>query len=278
MGRAYHPLNLKDALRIRSTEQTSVLAGGTDWMIRQKRLLSEGCSVLYIGQLEELRRIAGDDETLHIGAVCTLSDLLSSPLVPEYLKKPLAEMASPAIRNIATIGGNVCNASPAADTLPMLYALDADICLRSAEGEEIVPVQDFILGPGRTKLDKNQILTSIRIPVQYEWACTYKKLGMRRANSLSKLSFYAIAVHADACLHDVRITFGAVAPTVVRCREAERKILSGNNDAKDDVIQRVSALYDELLQPIDDVRSNSKYRRTVSLRLLEQYLIEEMNL
>ena len=139
---------------------------------------------------------------------------------------PLNEMASPAIRNIATIGGNVCNASPAADTLPMLYALDASVCLQSAAGVEIVPVQDFILGPGRTKLDNNQILTEIRIPVRYNWTCTYKKLGMRRANSLSKLSFYAITLHTDDHLQDIRIAYGAIAPTVIRCQEAEREILS----------------------------------------------------
>jgi xanthine dehydrogenase FAD-binding subunit len=278
MAAVYWPLNLEDALTFLDAERPLVLAGGTDWMIKRERHTPDKRSVLYIGRLPKLRQITQQGDTLCISAACTLSELLESPLVLEYLKQPLAEMASPAIRNVATIGGNICNASPAADALPMLYALDAVLCLQSAAGVETVPIQDFILGPSKTRLRAEQLMTEIQIPLQHGWTCTYRKVGMRRANSLSKLSFYALANHASGSLTDIRIAYGAVAPTVVRSREAELDILSAARLGEAGALPRIINHYNGLLHPIDDVRSSREYRRSVSLRLLTQYLTEEMRL
>jgi CO/xanthine dehydrogenase FAD-binding subunit len=270
MAIAYRPLSLTEALRIRSSGNTQVLAGGTDLMVKRRRFSPVVCPVLLISQLEELRQIVRRGDELRIGASW-------SPLLPDYLREPLAQMASPAIRNVATIGGNLCNASPAGDALPMLYALDAMLYLQSEAGGEEVPVQDFILAPGRTRLHEAQLLTEIRIPLRRGWRCTYRKVGMRRANSLSKLSFYALSDRPAGCLRDIRIAFGAVAPTVVRSREAELEILSGISLPPEDQLRRALACYDKLLHPIDDARSSQVYRRAVSLRLLAQYLREEMS-
>lgn len=277
MANVHRPLNLEDALDIRASGRALVLAGGTDFMLRRGRLLAEDRPVLLIGRLEEMRQVALCGDELRVGAACTLSQLLASPLLPDYLKGPLAQMASPAIRNVATIGGNLCNASPAGDALPMLYALDAALSLRSKAGEEVVSVRDFILAPGKTRLGGGQLLTEIRIPLRRNWRCTYRKVGTRRANSLSKLSFYAVADRWAGRLRDVRIAFGAVAPTVVRSREAEREILSGALPPTADQLRKTIARYDALLHPIDDVRSSHAYRRAVALRLLTQYLTEEMS-
>jgi len=273
----YRPLILQEALHLRSCENAQVVAGGTDWMLRRARSSPGKQPVLYVGGLKELQGIVLRGDTLCIGAACTLTDLLLSPLLPDCLKQPLAQMASPAIRNVATIGGNVCNASPAADAVPMLYALDAVLRLQSEGGGETVPVQDFILAPGRTRLKEGQLLTQIHIPLQRAWRCTYRKVGMRRANSLSKLSFYALTDRSAGGLTDVRITFGAVAPVVVRSREMEQEILSGNQPLSKDQMQRIITQYDKLLRPIDDARSNQVYRREISLRLLKQFLAEEIN-
>ena len=276
MVKAYRPLNLEEALRVQTTLRAQVLAGGTDLMVRRGRVLSGGRPVLYIAHLDELRQITRSADGLRVGAACTLSQLLASPLLPDYIKQPIAQMASPAIRNVATIGGNLCNASPAADALPMLYALDAALCLQSEGKTEWVSVQDFILGPGRTRLNEGQLLTQIRIPLRQGWRCFYHKVGMRRANSLSKLSFYALAEHTPGHLKDVRIALGAVAPTVVRSREAELEIISGNRPLSSEQLQSILAQYDTLLKPIDDARSNASYRREISLRLLRQYLRERI--
>lgn len=160
----------------------------------------------------------------------------------------------------------------------MLYALDGVLCLQSSAGIETMPVQDFVLGPGKTRIGEKQLLTEIQIPLQKNWTCLYRKLGMRRANSLSKLSFYALANHASGSLTDIRIAFGAVAPTVVRSREAELDILSAARLGDEGVLPRIINRYDGLLRPIDDVRSSREYRHKVSLRLLTQYLTEEMRL
>lgn len=272
MAGALRPRDLKEALCFLQAQHMPMLAGGTDLMLKRKRLDSQEGRVLCIGHLEELRQIAREGEVLCVGAACTLTQLLQSPLLPDYLKRPISDMASPAIRNLATIGGNLCNASPAGDTLPMLYALNALLCLASASGEETLPVSSFILSPGRTKLGADQLLREIRIPLSPDWRCTWRKIGARRANSLSKLSFYALTKGPPGRLEDVRIAFGAVAPTVVRSLEAETEILADPNRG---TLKRAAERYAPLIRPIDDARSSQAYRRTVSLRLLEHFLTEE---
>ena len=153
MAGTFQPINLKEALEFLHSQHALVLAGGTDFMLMRARLTRDDRPVLCVGHLEELRQIKISGQELSIGAACTLTQLLQSPLLPEYLKRPIAGMASPAIRNIATIGGNICNASPAGDALPMLYALDAVLCLQSASGIEELPIQSYIITrkdvPGR---------------------------------------------------------------------------------------------------------------------------------
>ncbi|MDD4080648.1 MAG: FAD binding domain-containing protein [Eubacteriales bacterium] len=266
MAVAVYPRNLAEALRILEIQSPLVLAGGTDLMVKRAGTYPDECPVMYIGNLPELRQISRQGEELRVGAACTFTELLASPLLPDYLRVPLAQIASPAIRNAATIGGNLCNASPAADALPMLYALDAHFILVSAAGECRMPVRDFFLGPGKTMLAAGQLLAEIRIPIREGWRCIYRKVGMRRANSLSKLSFYALSDCAGGRLQDIRIAFGAVAPTVVRSREAEMKILSGLP------VEEIILMYNGLIKPIDDARSSSRYRREACIRLLKQYL------
>ena len=216
-----------------------------------------------------------EKEGLTIGAAIPMNMVASFPeTVKQYplLVDAAKSVASYQLRSRATIIGNICNASPAGDTLPMLYALDAILCLQSASSIEELPMRDFILSPAKTCLGSNRLLREIRVPLEQDWRCVYRKVGLRRANSLSKMSFYALARGRPERLEDVRIAFGAVAPTVVRSREAELEILAGTgiND-----LQQTKERYDRLIQPIDDARSNRVYRRAVSLRLLEHFLREE---
>ena len=117
----------------------------------------------------------------------------------------------------------------------------------------------------------------IHVPLSPNWDCVYRKVGLRRANSLSKVSFCALSDKKAGYVQDVRIAFGAVAPRVVRSREAEKRILSSGHPLTDDQIQAIAAEYGKLLKPIDDARSSRAYRREVSLRLLKWYLREGMN-
>ncbi len=305
MVSAFRPQTLEEALAVRRKKRAIPFAGGTDLMVQRRRgtgLVPDfKPAVLFIGHLEELKRISSESAFLHIGACCTYSRLLESPSVPPALKKAIGEIGSPAVKNRGTMGGNICNASPAGDTLPVLYALDAEVVLRSSGGSRILPIEDFILGPGKTSLHSNELLTGIRIHAGDFPVTLYRKVGTRRANALSKLSFIGLAresamtareiagpiqenmdpvnqaVDAAGRKHDnsaldVRIAFGAVAPTVVRSRENEallRDMLGGNNNGR---IEEICDLYSPLLEPIDDQRSNALYRKEVSLRLLGDFL------
>ncbi len=280
MVKTYRPLNLNEALQIINSEDTILLAGGTDLMVRHRSwngtLPRFERPVLLIGNLGELIGIEIKDNKLLIGAGTTLAAIISHPGIPEYIKIPLGQMASPPVRNIATLGGNICNSSPAGDSLPMLYALDAVLHLQSLAGTTEVEVNNFITGPGQNTLKSDQLLTRVEIPLKRCRAHYYRKIGTRKANSISKVSFYAVADYEPNRLNWVRIALGAVAPTVVRSRAAENLMAGAGKDELDAIIPAVSRIYQDLIQPLDDIRSTRAYRQEISLRLLEHYLGREL--
>lgn len=280
MVSAQRPFDLADALRMIASEPTLVLAGGTDLMVRHKTWSGVtpefGRPVIFINHLPELKGITVAKDRLVIGSTTTLADILAHPTVPDHIKRPLTEMASPPIRNLATLGGNICNASPAGDSLPMLYALDARLYLQSSQGVQVVSIADFITGPGQTRLAPDQLLTRIEIPSAGAGACYYRKVGQRKANSISKVSFYAMADYDRDRINSVRIALGAVAPVVVRSPAAEALMVGLNRDELKKEIPRVLQLYQGLIRPVDDVRSTRWYRQQVAGRLLENYLAREL--
>lgn len=276
---SYYPANLSEALRIRSSERTTVFAGGTDLMVKHRLwgvAAGFGSPVLFVGHLSELQSISIDDHKIEIGSACTLARIINDDRIDRQIKCPLEQMASPAIRNIATLGGNICNSSPAGDTLPMLYALDARLILQSENSSQVMAIKDFITGPGKNRLEPGQILTGIEIPRNQYGSSFYKKIGSRKANSISKLSFYA-ASNSDSCrVQGITITLGAVAPTVIRSPQAEGLLKGILKTEIPSVFPVVKACYAQLIQPVDDIRSTIKYRRQVALNLLEYYLLEEL--
>ena len=276
----FRPADLAQALRIMADTKVTVLAGGTDLMVRHKTWSGVvphfEHPVLLIGHLPELQGIEIRDQRLVIGAAVTLGAILEHPLVPDHIKSPIAQMASPPIRNLATLGGNIGNASPAGDSLPMLYALDACLQLESAQGRQNVAIPDFITGPGRTRLHPEQLLTAIEIPLIKCRAHYYRKVGQRQANSISKVSFYAAADYNSGRINWVRIALGAVAPTVIRSPAAEGLLAGLDASELKAVIPMVKKMFQELLSPVDDVRSTQRYRRETALRLLEHYLAREL--
>lgn len=274
--KSYIPKDLEEALAIIDKEDAIVIAGGTDLMVRRKR--SSGLmpnfdkTTVFISRLQELKNIKKEDNFLIIGAACTFTEIAESNLVPDCFKEVISDIASPAIRNIATIAGNICNASPAADILPLLYALEAELVVKSIAGERIIPIENFIIGPGKHILNKNEIVKEIKIPLVDFNKFYFKKVGTRKATAISKLSFVAFAKINDDIIEDIRISFGAVAPTIVKSKELENKVVSKNvNDIKL-IKDQILNDYSLLINPIDDQRSNKKYRKQVSLNLLNDFL------
>lgn len=272
---AYKPTSLQNALDVLAYTDCTVFAGGTDLMAKRKRWSGLEARfdrpVMIISDIEELQEIFMDKNFITIGAACSISQIIDSSLIPEAYKPVFQSMAAPSIRNMATLGGNICNASPAGDSLPLLYALNASLVVESCCRKKEVFIDEFIVGPGKTILDGDELVTEIKIPVEDFETCIYRKVGTRKANSLSKLSFIGLVRRQGEALADVRIALGAVAPKVVRCRDLEQEIIEAQKLGFIDV-NEILKYYTDLIKPIGDQRSTALYRQQVAERLLADFL------
>ena len=276
MVKSYRPQTLSDALDKISKNNYKIIAGGTDLMVQKRRDFAIKpifkLPLLFIEHLKELKQIHIKDNEIHIGACAILTDIINDNSIPNIFKNIINQMASPPTRNMATIGGNICNASPAGDTLPYLYAVDAKVKLQSIDNMQIISIQDFICGLKTTLLQKNEILTEIIIPNKTYNINYYKKLGQRKAMSLSKVSFLGMADISNNKVSDIRITLGSVAPIAVRSNKIEKLIIGKSFTDIQNIIPEILKQYDKLIKPIDDTRSTADYRKKVSLRLIEDFI------
>lgn len=241
-----------------------VLAGGTDFMVAfNARIgLDRIGHVLDIWRVPELRGVSVQDGVLRIGALTTYTDLTRSPAIAQHLPALAAvsrEVGAWAIQNRGTIGGNVCNASPAGDTLPLLLAAEATFLLGGPRGERTVAGPDFFVGYRKTALAADELLLRIDIPIVENAKLVYRKVGTRRAQSISR----TIVAVRRLGPRDVRIAAGCVAPIPMRCRNAEEAVASGSD---------VRAAIESDIQPIDDVRATAVYRSRVTGNVLLRLL------
>lgn len=264
-----YPTTLRQALESFQEANTVPVAGGTDWMLPFNHTAED--APVFISPIKELQKIEQTETHLSIGACCTFATLHTMACLPSALRDAAHSIASPAIRNIATIGGNICNASPAGDTLPVLYALDASVELSSLHCTRILPIEAFITSRKKTALQKGELLTRIIIP-KYQGITWFHKVSARRAQALSKCSIAGLLHVSGGIVHDVRIAFGAVGQTVVRSKQVEAIVSAQPVDKVKQLIPDVVSAYSALLSPIDDARSTAAYRHTVCLRLVDDYL------
>ena len=258
--------------------QHSVLAGGTELMVALNtgRLMSH--SLLTIQHLQELRFIRETPDTIEIGAGTTFTDIRKSKLIAAELPL-LAQSASwtgsIANQNRGTLGGNICNASPAADTPPALLVYDAAVTLISASGTRRVPYREFHLGYKKTILRPDELLHYVTIPRAYgEYRHYIRKVGTRNAQAISKVALAVIARIEAVSLSDIRIAAASLADRPLRCLATEATLQNRKIDPSSiDVTVRVAraALAAEA-KPIDDIRSTAKYRVAVAANLLEEFL------
>ena len=274
MSGVRRPKALDEALSYRAEHGAVPFGGGTDLMVRYRgytgtlpRITGD---VLFLDAVEELHAITLEGESLWIGGAATMSEILAFPRVPELLRRSLSLIAAPALRNRATLGGNICNASPAADSLPPLYVHEAEVVTKSRAGERTVPIAEFLTGPGRTALKPEEILYGVRVPLLPEGSLYYRKVGTRRANALSKLSAAGYARLEAGKLGAFRFALGAVAPTVVRVTEAEAAVLGKAPGSLD--FPALLDLAAPRIRPIDDQRSTATYRKRVALNTVREFL------
>jgi len=275
---AYRFDRLDQTLSQLNREDCAIIAGGTDVMVLHKSRRGVPPNIpnpiIFIDHLSELKRVYQNQTDLHIGACCTYSDLLDDPLIPLPLKNAIKTIAAPAIRNRGTLGGNICNASPAGDTLPLLYVYNAKLLLRSVNGDRVVAISDFIQGPRRVVRDNNEILAEIILPSVFEEGAhvVFEKVGNRNADAIAKVGFAGYIRLNGHRIDDVRFAFGAVGPTMVRSINIEKNLVGKSIPLADVDIAQVVAAFDKIIKPIDDQRSTATYRKTVALNLLRYFL------
>jgi len=258
----YRPKTLPEALDV-FTENPRLrpILGGTDVLVQ---LTDSGkhASLLDLSLLAELKGIRRDGQYLWIGSAETHTAISESPLIMEcapLVAKSSSIMGSPAIRNRATIGGNVANASPVAESLPTLIAHGAEIVLISPSGKRTMPVVDFHLGPGKSAIGDSEIITGFSIPVVSEnFVGFYERLGSRAAVSIAKVGVALAANMYGNRFSEVRIALSAVAPRVIRSPKTER--LLETHPLERNLIEEATPVLIAECTPITDFRSTREYR------------------
>jgi CO/xanthine dehydrogenase FAD-binding subunit len=273
------PTSLSQALDCLQRGEATVLAGGTDLMPQSASgKLEFRPTLLNIRRVAELHGVERDGDAVRIGALVTVSELMRDPLVRSHfpvLVDAGDHFASDQIRNAATIGGNINNASPAGDLLVPLLVLDAEAELAGKPNGSIatrrLPLADFFVGPGRTRRAAHELLTAVRLPLPRRGqVARFYKFGTRPALDISAISIGLAAVVSDGVLTDVRVAFGAVAPTPVRAPRTEAA-LQGKRLDRAAIDAAAQAAHDEV-RPIDDVRASAWYRRELILNMTRRML------
>ena len=269
---ALRPRTLEEAIEIlaQRADEVRLLAGGTDILVQAKDGVVSRGALLDVSGILELHGIEERGGHLWIGAAATHTEMMASPAVARFapaLPAACAVLGGPQIRNRGTLGGNLANASPAADTVPPLYAADAVVEVVSVSSRREIPIDRFFTGPRRSVLARDEIIVGVRIPRREGVRGAFLRLGQRRAQAISKVSVaVGISFAEDGRLEWVRVALGAVAPTVVRAPRAEAALLAGGPDA----LREARELVREEIAPIDDLRSTREYRRQMAGILFER--------
>ena len=273
---AYSPETLADAYRVLAERgrEVRVIAGGTDLMVLMNAHQLDAALFLDIWRVDELRGISDEGEHLRLGALTTYTQLTRSPLVQRYgpaLVAASRTIGAVQIQNRGTLGGNVVNASPAGDSLPVLAAYDAELEIGSARGLRRVAFNTFYTGYRQTVLAADELLIAVRLPKlkagERDFFC---KVGTRRAQAISKIVMATRATVSARVIESISIAVGSVAPTVIRAPQTEA-LLAGQAITPN-LIKQAQATIVREVSPITDLRSTEHYRRTVTGNVLAKCL------
>lgn len=262
--KAFAPQSLDEAvLRLKENPDLRPLAGCTDLMVAGPQDRVDLPGVLDLQAIPELKGIEWRDEALEIGAVTPFSAIRDSPEVQSSFPA-LAEAASKIggwqIQNRASLGGNMANASPAGDSLPVLLVLEAEVVLVGPAGERRVPYRDFHLGYRETEIDPGEIIARIRLPRPPAGAMQFfRKVGTREAQAISKVVVSLLASVEEGRISEYRLAAGSVAEVPMRLFEVEEAMVG--RTAKPEIADQAGHLAAQAVRPIDDVRSTAEYRR-----------------
>lgn len=277
--RYFAPKTLDEAAGILARGGVTILAGGTDLMVQVHagRVKFEP-ALMNIRHVAELQGISLEDGAVRIGALATITDLLTNPIVSAklpVLADAADHFASDQIRNVATVGGSLCNASPAGDVAPPLLVLDAEVELVSkpngAMRARTVPVAEFFTGPGRTRREPHELLCAVRVPLpKTGYTAQFLKFGTRPALDIATIAIAIGGVRKGRVLHAVRVALGAVAPVPLRAVRTEAAIEGRDLDAA--AIDAAAATARDEARPISDVRASAWYRQELVHNMVRRML------
>ncbi len=276
MGKKIIPHTLQEALIALRDFDCTIVAGGSDIMLQKKNtaglLPKFEKDVLFISNLKELHYEKEDKDGVHIGATMTLEEIKDHPLTPSVLKSCISELASVNIRHFATLPGNIANASPAGDSIVVEILLNAMLKIESIDGARLMKVEDFVKGVRRIDLNKGEMITEVIFPKEDLTKTIWYKVGSRKAESISKVSFAAAYKLDGNVIKDIRLAFGSVFMKAVRSHEIENKLIGTSLDELKPQIEEIVQEYSKVISPIDDQRSTKLYRAQVAENIVRDFL------
>jgi carbon-monoxide dehydrogenase medium subunit len=270
------PLTVDALVQTLANPAGKIIAGGTDVLPGLRRAVNyQPVSLIDISRLTDLRFIRECDGRLEIGALTTHADVIKSEIIHKYapaLVTACSLVGAPQTRARGTLGGNLVNASPAADTAPPLLCLDSSVKLISGSGEREVPLTEFFRGPGKTAMNPDEFLYSVQFVLPTgRWGAEYLKLGRRNGMAITVASAGVfMALDSSGKIETIRAAFGSVSPVPVRGLRIE-SVLRGNPPSPE-LFNRAAAEIDGDISPISDVRATSEYRKSSARVLLVRAL------
>jgi xanthine dehydrogenase FAD-binding subunit len=255
--------------------QGRIMAGGSDLLVKLRQTGRTLPAVFCLEQLSELKQIGWQQDEFYIGAAVTQQQLLDHAVIQtqyNVLYQALNELASPPIRHAATLVGNLCSASPAADSVPPLVVLEASVDIDGPAGRRRLPVDGFVLGPGKNFLQPGEFVRAVRLPRPPQGlVSSYHKVGKRKALAIAVASLAAAyQLTAGGEVEWIRLAWGSVGPTVIRSKTVEEFIYG--KPLSEDVLRQAGELARQAVCPIDDVRAGADYRRSLAGNLLLRLL------
>ena len=274
----YHePKSLDEAVELlkKLGSEAKVLAGGTDLLIQMKMGVLRPKHIINLKKINGLNLIVDKGEYLSIGALTKLRDIEKNEIIKSRfpaLYQAVKSMASIQIKNMATIGGNLCNASPAADTAPPLMVYNAKLKIYGSKGYRVIPIEKFFKGPKQTILENDEILVEIMVPYPKPYTGSFFIKIARTSMDLAKANVATkIVLNENDVIEEIAVALGSVAPTPIRAKTVESYLLNKRFEEK--TVYKASKLVLKDIKPITDARSTAEYRRYVSQAIVYDALI-----
>jgi len=266
-GASYLPTGLEEALHFRAATDAVPYGGGTDLMIKAE----PDAGYLFLHKVPEMRKITYDGEYIRIGASCTFTEAAESLLCPAILKEAIMQIAAPAIRNLGTIGGNIGNGSPKADSALVFFVTDSKLRLMSSRGERILPIKDFYMGRNKLALEPDELIVEVLMPKQDRGMFYYRKVGAREALAISRISFAGVMDASDGKIANCAVAFGAISDVIIRRDDIDAMLIGKTVEEAKSLKADYLDAYATAVKPIRG-RVSENYRKDVCMNLLAAFL------